>query len=59
MKQLEQIDDDTEAVGVKFVKTSDLMFAEQFGIAMFPSIIYFENGVPSIYEGTLLRTFLF
>jgi len=51
LKQMEQIDDDTEAVGVKFVKTKDEVFVEKFGIDSFPSIIYFEESQPSIYEG--------
>ena len=44
LKQLEQIDDDTEAVGVKFIKTNDAAFVELYGIDSFPTVIYFENG---------------
>ncbi len=51
IKQLEQIDDDTDAVGVKFVKTDDAEFAAEFGIAEFPAILYFEDKEPSIYDG--------
>ncbi|TRY76604.1 hypothetical protein TCAL_03494 [Tigriopus californicus] len=48
---LEGIDDDTDAVGVKFVKTDDATFIKEFGIVNFPAIVYFESGNPSLYEG--------
>ena len=51
IKQLEQIDDDADAVGVKFVKTDDADFAAEYGIDQFPTIIYFEHKQPSIYDG--------
>ena len=56
IKQLEQIDDDTEAVGVKFVKTDDPEFAAEFGIEEFPAILYFEDKQPSIYDGKPFNT---
>jgi len=51
IKQLEQIDDDADAVGVKFVKTDEKAFADEYGIENFPTIIYFEGKQPSIYDG--------
>ena len=48
---MEQIDDDADAVGVKFVKTDEESFATEFGIDTFPTILYFEHGQPSIYDG--------
>ena len=51
IQALEQIDDDTDAVGVKFVKTDDVGFAKEVGVKQFPTIVYFEKGNPSIYEG--------
>ena len=51
IQALEQIDDDTDAVGVKFVKTDDAGFAKEVGITDFPTIVYFEKGDPIIYEG--------
>ena len=51
IKQLEQIDDDADAVGVKFVKTDEKAFAVEYGIETFPTIIYFEGKQPSIYDG--------
>ena len=54
IQALEQIDDDTDAVGVKFVKTDDASFAKEIGVKEFPTIVYFEKGSPSIYEGKML-----
>merc|ERR1719209_1741323 len=51
IKQLEQIDDDADSVGVKFVKTDEAEFAAEYGIDTFPAILYFENKQPSIYDG--------
>jgi len=51
LKQMEQIDDETDAVGVSFVKTQDENFFQRYGINILPSIIYFENEEPSIYDG--------
>ena len=51
IKQLEQIDDDADAVGVKFVKTDEKAFADEYGIDAFPTILYFEGKQPSIYDG--------
>jgi len=51
IKQLEQIDDDADSVGVKFVKTDEAEFAAEYGIESFPAILYFENKQPSIYDG--------
>ncbi len=50
-RQLEEIDDDVDAVGAKFVKTDDASFITDFGVSDFPTIMYFEKQNPSIYEG--------
>ena len=51
---LEQIDDDLSTRGVHMVKTCDMEIAEEYGIEKFPSIVYFENGIPYLYPGTLI-----
>lgn len=51
LEELENIDDDTDRHGINFVKTTDLNIATNFGVHEFPAVIYFENQVPSIYEG--------
>lgn len=51
LDELENIDDDTDRHGISFIKTQDLNIATNFGVTEFPAVIYFENQVPSIYEG--------
>ncbi|CAG0892261.1 unnamed protein product [Darwinula stevensoni] len=53
LEELENIDDDTDRHGIGFVKTQDQDIAEAYGIHEFPSLVYFEKGSPSIYEGNL------
>ena len=55
LEELENIDDDTDRHGIHFVKTQDLNIATNFGVTDFPAVIYFENQVPSIYEGKAKR----
>ena len=51
LDELENIDDDTDRNGIHFLKTQDLNIATNYGVSHFPALIYFENQVPSIYEG--------
>ncbi|CAG0916199.1 unnamed protein product, partial [Notodromas monacha] len=51
---LETIDDDTDKVGIHFVKVMDSKLARELGVVVFPSLVYFENKFPSIFEGDLL-----
>lgn len=39
--------------GVRLVKTYDTKFAVGQGVTEFPALIYFEDGVASVYEGEL------
>ena len=48
---MEQIDDDCAKHGIHFVKISEEGAAETFGIARLPSLIFFRNDMPSLYEG--------
>lgn len=52
LEELENIDDDTDRIGVSFVKTQDLKVAERYGVASVPALLYFEHQVPTVYEGT-------
>lgn len=51
MDELESIDDDAHRAGISFVKTTDLEIAKRYGIKITPALVYYENDVPSIYEG--------
>lgn len=52
--ELENIDDDCEQAGVPFVKIDDEAEAKEYGIEDLPTLVYFENRIPSIYEGKIL-----
>lgn len=51
LEVMEQIDDDCAKRGIQFVKVSEHGAAEQFGVARLPSLVYFRNELPSLYEG--------
>lgn len=53
LEELENIDDDCEKHGIMFVKTLDHKVAEKYGATEFPILIYFENGIGSMFEGDL------
>lgn len=51
--ELENIDDDCEQAGVPFVKIDNDAEAKEYGIDDLPTLVYFENRIPSIYEGEI------
>ncbi|XP_045447180.1 uncharacterized protein LOC123655408 isoform X3 [Melitaea cinxia] len=53
LEELENIDDDCDRHGIKFVKTQDYSIAESYGVTDFPVLVYFENNVPNVYEDSL------
>lgn len=54
LAELEKIDDDTDQHGINFVKTNDNQYAKELGITKTPCLVYFENGVASIYDADLM-----
>ncbi|XP_059049760.1 uncharacterized protein LOC131844810 isoform X4 [Achroia grisella] len=53
LEELENIDDDCDRHGIKFVKTQDYTIAESYGVTDFPVLVYFEQNIPNVYEGAL------
>lgn len=51
LNELENIDDECDALGIAFVKIDDEEEAQLYGIETIPSLLYFENGVPTLYSG--------
>lgn len=49
--ELETIDDDTDKHGIQFVKSKDSKLATDIGIFSFPALVYYETGVPIMYDG--------
>ncbi|KAG5893625.1 hypothetical protein JTB14_006291 [Gonioctena quinquepunctata] len=53
LEELETIDDDTDKHGIQFVKSMDAKLASEIGIFRFPALVYYETGVPIMYDGDL------
>lgn len=53
LEELENIDDDCDRHGITFVKTKDFSVAEQYGVHDYPALVYFEGGIPNVFEGKL------
>lgn len=52
LEKLETIDDDTDKHNIQFVKANDEKLAHEIGIFSFPALVYYETGVPIMYDGT-------
>ena len=50
---LETIDDECDQRGVSFVRLDSESEEQEYGIETTPALVYFEDGIPSLYEGTL------
>ena len=51
LDELENIDDECDAKGITFVKIDDPSEASEYGIEELPALVYFEFGIPTVYEG--------
>ncbi len=49
--ELENIDDECDQNDIAFVKIHDNDEAKEHGIDEVPALIYYEDGVPTVYEG--------
>jgi len=54
LEALETIDDDCDSRGVHFVKISDPAAAYHYGITTLPTLVYFKNNVPNLFDGNLV-----
>ena len=56
LKELENIDDDTDKYDIPFVKIDDDKMAKEYGLDdELPILVYFEDKLPAVYEGDLHR----
>ncbi|RZC33857.1 uncharacterized protein BDFB_002087 [Asbolus verrucosus] len=53
LEELEHIDDDCDKYGIQFVKIDDAAAAEEYGLDTLPAVVYFEKGIPNVYDGEL------
>ena len=51
--ELENIDDEADEFGIRFVKIRDRELAEEYSLAQLPSLVYFRSGIPVIFTGDL------
>jgi len=54
LESMETIDDDCDTRGVHFVKIADPSAAYHYGISTLPTLVYFKNSVPNLFDGELL-----
>lgn len=55
LNELENIDDDLEKEGIVIVRMDNEAEAKDFGIDHLPTLVYFEDKIPAMYEGDLLN----
>lgn len=55
LNELENIDDDLEKEGIVIVRMDNAAEAKDYGIDHLPTLVYFENKIPAMYEGDLLN----
>lgn len=51
--ELETVDDNLDSEAVEFVRCSEKSALDNYGLSMFPSLVYFHRGVPETYNGDL------
>lgn len=59
LNELENIDDELEKEGIVIVRIDNDDEAKEYGIDHLPTLIYFENKIPALYEGRIMIQFFF
>lgn len=57
LEGLETIDDDTDKHNIQFVKSNDVKLAHEIGVFSFPALVYYETGVPIMFDGKFEHSF--
>lgn len=55
LNELENIDDELDKEGIVIVRMDDEDEAKEYGLDTLPALVYFENHIPTIYEGDLMN----
>ena len=58
LEVLEKIDDDCDAKGLHFVKIKSEGAADAYGIETLPTLVFYRNQVPNMYDGKEVRSIL-
>ena len=51
LNELENIDDELTEQGIVIVRIDNDAEAKEYGIDHLPTLVYFENKIPAMYEG--------
>lgn len=51
LKELENIDDEADQLGIAFVKIIDEQLAEEYSLTSLPTLVYYRKSIPIVYEG--------
>ena len=54
LTELEKIDGECSKYDIDFVKIEDNEEAADYGVEILPSLIYFENRIPSLFDEDLM-----
>lgn len=54
LEGLERIDDECDVFGIHMVKIQDPQLAKRYSIKTFPALVYFRNGNPLLFEGSIV-----
>lgn len=57
LNELENIDDELEKENIVIVRMDNDAEAKEYGIDHLPTLVYFENKIPALYEGAYLPLF--
>lgn len=57
LNELENIDDECDKLDIVFVKIDNIEEAREYGIEKVPALMYFEKGIPMMYEGAVISLF--
>ena len=53
LNELENIAEELDEIGILLVYVDDESYASKMGIKTFPSLIFFRNGEPDVFEGNV------
>ena len=53
LEHLENIDDNADKLSISLVKINDLELVEENGLSSLPSLVYYRNQAPIVYEGEI------
>ena len=51
LKELENIDDDADQLGIAFVKIADVELAEEYSLEKLPSLVYYRHKIQVVFDG--------